>query len=48
MSQYDLFSEANQQPETLDALFNTMMQMTDDPLANAGTNVVISRGKSPG
>ena len=44
MSQYDLFSEANQQPETLDALFNAMMQMTDDPLANAGTNVVISRG----
>jgi len=29
---------------SLDDLFNDMMQMSDDPLANAGTNVVISRG----
>jgi len=29
---------------SLDELFNEMMQMSDDPLADAGTNVVISRG----
>ena len=29
---------------TLDELLNAMMKMTDDPLADAGTNVVISRG----
>ncbi len=29
---------------TLTKLFEAMMQMTNDPLANAGTNVVISRG----
>ncbi|MBT3388881.1 MAG: uracil-DNA glycosylase [Chloroflexi bacterium] len=32
---------------SLDELFAAMTQMTDDPLANAGTNVVISRG-NPG
>ena len=29
---------------SLDELFNAMYQMDDDPLANAGTHVVISRG----
>ncbi len=29
---------------SLDELFRAMMQMSDDPLAKAGTNVVISRG----
>lgn len=44
MSQIDLFSAPGNQPESLEALFDIMMQMTDDPLANAGTNVVINRG----
>ncbi|MBC8331355.1 MAG: uracil-DNA glycosylase [Anaerolineae bacterium] len=45
-----LFADLNpapQQYQSLDELFAAMMQMTDDPLANAGTNVVISRG-NPG
>jgi len=44
MSQFDLFNPASPQHSSLDELFNEMMQMTDDPLAGAGTNVVISRG----
>jgi DNA polymerase len=32
------------QYNSLDELIEVMMQMDDDPLANAGTNVVISRG----
>lgn len=43
MLQSDLFSSAN--PYTsLDQALNAIMQMRDDPLANAGTNIVISRG----
>ena len=34
MSQFDLFSEPGTQHESLAALFDTMMQMTDDPLAD--------------
>ncbi len=44
MAQHDLFSGQVEQHETLEKLLSFMMQMTDDPLANAGTNVVISRG----
>jgi DNA polymerase len=46
MSQFDMFSTEPppHQYETLDELIKAMMGMTDDPLANAGTNVVISRG----
>lgn len=44
MSQFDLFTPPNPQHTSLDELFSEMMQMKDDPLANAGTNVVISRG----
>ena len=46
MSQYDLFSAAQPEPEysSLDDLFKKMKRMKDDPLADAGTNVVISRG----
>ncbi len=45
MHQFDMFSE-NQptQHDDLDSLLAKMMAMTDDPLAEAGTNVVISRG----
>jgi uracil-DNA glycosylase family 4 len=44
MSQFDLFNPGNSRYESLDELFSDMMHMNDDPLANAGTNVVISRG----
>lgn len=44
MSQSDLFNQNLEKYSSLDELFNDMMQMKDDPLANAGTNVVISRG----
>ena len=44
MSQFDLLTEPGSQHESLEMLFDAMMKMTDDPLANAGTNVVISRG----
>ena len=44
MPQLDLFSQPQRSSNSLDELFAQMMQMQDDPLANAGTNVVISRG----
>jgi uracil-DNA glycosylase family 4 len=44
MSQFDMFTPPPEQPETLEELIDKMMGMTDDPLADAGTNVVISRG----
>lgn len=44
MSQTDLFSAKPSSHATLEDLFAEMRQMKDDPLANAGTNVVISRG----
>jgi uracil-DNA glycosylase family 4 len=44
MSQFDLFNSGAPKHASLDELFAEMMQMKDDPLANAGTNVVISRG----
>jgi len=44
MSQFDMFAEPVNQYESLETLFDAMMKMTNDPLANAGTNVVISRG----
>jgi len=44
MSQFDLYNQDSPKHSSLDELFSEMMQMQDDPLANAGTNVVISRG----
>lgn len=44
MSQVDMFNPLSEQPDTLEELIDKMMNMTDDPLADAGTNVVISRG----
>jgi uracil-DNA glycosylase len=46
MSQPDMFSTEPPPPQyaTIDELIAAMMSMTDDPLADAGTNVVISRG----
>lgn len=44
MPQADLFSAKPSSHATLEDLFAEMRKMKDDPLANAGTNVVISRG----
>ena len=44
MSQLDIFNSGSLNYSSLDELFKDMMKMKDDPLANAGTNVVISRG----
>jgi len=44
MSQFDLFNTPSDQPSSLEELIDKMMSMNDDPLADAGTNVVISRG----
>lgn len=42
--QFGLFEERPEYWASLDDLINHMMQMDDDPLADAGTNVVICRG----
>ncbi len=44
MSAVDMFSQETSKFASLEALINALKQMKDDPLANAGTNVVISRG----
>lgn len=49
MSQSDMFNSAQPQSNpskysSLDELFDEMKRMKNDPLANAGTNIVISRG----
>jgi len=44
MSKFDMFNPPPEQPTSLEELIDNMMNMTNDPLANAGTNVVISRG----
>ncbi len=44
MTQFDLNPQDEQSFNTLEQLFTTMYAMTNDPLANAGTNIVISRG----
>ncbi len=42
--QFGLFEDRPNPYTTLDELIADMMKMDDDPLANAGTNVVICRG----
>lgn len=44
MSPSDLFSPNPVQHHSLEELFAEMRQMKNDPLAKAGTNIVISRG----
>jgi uracil-DNA glycosylase family 4 len=44
MPQLDLFSQKPVRPTSLEQLLEDMTNMTGDPLADAGTNVVISRG----
>jgi len=47
MFQSDMFNQDTHPYASLDELLAAMMGMSDDPLADAGTNVVISRG-NPG
>jgi DNA polymerase len=44
MSQYDMFNPPPAEHDSLEELIEKMRRMDDDPLADAGTNVVISRG----
>jgi uracil-DNA glycosylase len=44
MSQYDMFNPPPATHDSLEKLIKDMKQMDNDPLAKAGTNVVISRG----
>ena len=44
MSQFDLFSQPANSFATLEEVIDALMHMKDDPLADAGTNVVVSRG----
>ena len=44
MSQINFFAKNPNASSSLDQLLNKMMQMDDDPLAEAGTNIVICRG----
>ncbi len=44
MTQLDIFDSPSSQYDDLDGLLDAINSMHDDPLANAGTNIVISRG----
>jgi DNA polymerase len=44
MSQFDMFSQQASGYASLEEVIDALMHMTDDPLADAGTNVVVSRG----
>ena len=44
MNQFDMFSQQTNNYESLDDVIEALKHMKDDPLADAGTNVVISRG----
>ena len=44
MSQFDLFSQKANEFASLEEVIDALKRMQDDPLAEAGTNVVISRG----
>jgi DNA polymerase len=44
MSQFDMFSQQTNNFESLGDVIDALKRMQDDPLADAGTNVVISRG----
>lgn len=44
MSQFDMFNSKASDFDSLDDVIKALKRMKDDPLADAGTNVVISRG----
>lgn len=44
MTQFDLFRSETKRFESLEDVIRALKRMKDDPLADAGTNIVISRG----
>ena len=44
MTQFDMFSSKANKYDSLDQVINALKRMKNDPLADAGTNIVISRG----
>jgi len=44
MAQFDMFDSKTNKFKSLEDVINALKHMKDDPLADAGTNVVISRG----
>jgi DNA polymerase len=44
MTQFDMFSSKANHYESLDDVIKALKRMKNDPLADAGTNIVISRG----
>lgn len=44
MNQFDLFETDSERFDSLEEVIGALKRMKDDPLAGAGTNVVISRG----
>jgi DNA polymerase len=44
MNQFDMFNAKASKFDSLDGVIKALKRMKDDPLADAGTNVVISRG----
>ena len=44
MTQFDMFSQEANRFSSLEEVIRALKRMKDDPLADAGTNVVISRG----
>jgi uracil-DNA glycosylase len=44
MNQFDMFSQKENRFTSLDEVIEALMHMKEDPLADAGTNVVVSRG----
>jgi len=44
MTQFDMFNHKANEYESLEDVLNALKRMKDDPLADAGTKVVISRG----
>ena len=47
MTQFDMFSPKTNRFASLEKVISALTRMQDDPLADAGTKVVISRG-NPG
>ena len=44
MSQFDMFGSKANQFESLEDVIKALKRLKDDPLADAGTNIVVSRG----
>lgn len=44
MTQFDMFSQKANRFDSLEDVIKALKRMKDDPLADAGTNVVVSRG----